>query len=1259
MHLDRRAIACLLVLVVRAAGPAAADELTVVCLGDSITKGVSTDGGSVPYPEHAQELLGEGVRVVNLGFPSAHTAYLRQEFPRQVAPLKPAWVIVLAGVNDVNIWDGSPASLYAPQQVIGRLRELGAAAAGIGARTMYLTFWPDEDFSAARLAAVRQINTWILDAAGREIPKAVAFDAAKTITASPGAAASGALPALHDGSHLHLNADGHRRLAADVVSALRLHLPAAGPSPSAARAAAPAKTLDVDVPRAGPVSLALYDAGGVLVRTLWNAAQKPGGKQQAAWDLLDDEGQPVRAGAYTYHTINGAPVKPRYIATLANGRRPWEPGDLGNVEALNLFDVVVDGDGTIYSSGGGHGRTVQRISPDGRQLEAAVNVSAVEVASALALSDEHIFVIGDDGFYRLRKADMKFAKFPNGDLVIRFESKPKYWPPGAKWDKYERLRQEAEECKRPDGSNDPRTHAWRGIMRHPMLHYEGERIRGAAVWDGRLLIPDYHYDEIRVYDTVTGARLQTWGGIEDPGGIAVSGPDIYAVSGRRIVALDAAGTVRREVVGEHLVRPSALAVGPDGNLYVTDLGIPNRVKVFSPGGELLQTFGSDEPYHGRVRHDKLGIPRGIAVDREGNIILAEFALNRVQKLTPGFESLWDLQALYCYLGTADQTRPRWVYGFEGPTFPTIRQYSLDYETGQWEWTRVWYCHKFDDAYSFYGYPSRGGGALTLDGRKFLYIFHKGLRIYRIDNDDLMPVVRFGPRISFTKSDGTRVDYMRDWKTVPKFAIWQDLNHDTRVTEDEMRILPDETAARRGLRWDSTDANITADGTVLFGNMVFALQGLADGIPRYDWDHMTHVSLLTPEGEPLASHGIAGVGIDDKGNRYYGTRDIRDGAGDFGGMTFWAKRAGRQYVDQYTPEGKRMWRVGRKAHGKVRNGEFSYMTCLDWAGGFVFVGDMDGYVHVYTDDGLFVTRMFRGTREGADQGTDPGCITSHELGHVRTFDHPGNGKTYLVSQSLEGGEHVRVYEIEGLADAVRSGGAFEVTSAELAGVRPRAAQTPAPKQAGPRSIAVTSVLAPPVVDGSLDTWTRLVAPVEVSDHDGSVTVKALLRYDEKYLYLGAQCAGDNSPAMNVYYPDEMMNVWKGDCFNLFINTDPRIDRARKKYGKGDTHLFFPLAAAFAGKPLRPYRLQTRDVVADAEYRLKVDPGQGWSLTGRIPWTALGDYYPVPGDELHLNFQVDFANPQGTAHLFSLSWGGRDRSYADPSAWNGNGKLFYAR
>jgi len=1018
-------------------------------------------------------------------------------------------------------------------------------------------------------------------------------------------------------------------------------------------------SFETTLPLDGPTSLAIYDQDGVMVRTLWNGADKRSAKQSVVWDLLDDDGQPVKSGKYEYRTANVGSVKPRYIATLANGRHPQVEGDLGNVEALSLFGVVVDANGTIYSGGVGHGKAVQKISPDGKVGKAATIVSAVEVVSALALSDRYIVALGDAGFYRIDKQTMAHAPFPNGELVIKFEKPPQFHPPGDQWEKYEALRKEAEESRQPDGSSDARTHAWHGVTRHPQWYYEGDRVRGATVWKNRLLISDAHHDEVLLYDIENGKLLGTWTGISQPRGIVIhDGREAWLVSGQKVLAIDTDGKVLREIVSRDLVRPGGLALGPNGDLYVTDLGIPNQVKVFSAQGKLLKTFGRAGPFNGKVSFDKLAIPHGIAVDRDGNVILAEFGLNRIQKLTPRFKPLWDLQAFYCYQGTNDQNDPQWIYGLEGPTFPSVREFRLNYKTGQWTLTRAWYMNKFDDASSIYGYLSQGGGVVKMGGHRFLYVYAKGMRIFRFDGDALVPVVRFGPRVSFQKKDGIRADYFRG--TAPNFSIWHDLNHDQRITEDEVSVLPDETAKQRRMALLSWDANIANDGTVYFGNMAFAPLGVKDGIPRYSWDSVKTTPLPMPEDSGRARGFIRSVGVDDQGNRYYGTGEVDDGGGGaYPGLSYWAKRIGEMRVAKYTPDGKRLWQAGRKAYGRVQNGEFSYLCGLDWASGFVFATDMDGFVNVFTDDGLFVTRMFHGTREGADQSTDPYCITAHELAHARSYQNPKDGKTYLVSQSLESGEHIRVYEIMGVNQIQRSSGTFEVTAQQLAGIKPRPSEPLKKQEAVAQLIAISSVLEPPIVDGSLSTWTKLVTPTTMQTSDGSLSIKIMARYDEKYLYLGAQCTGDDSPAMNSFYPDQIIDAWKGDCFNLFINTDPKSDRTRTRFTENDLQIFFPLNRDFVGKPLRPYSFRKRAWIDDAEYRLTVDKGNGWTLTGKIPWSALGSYRPVPNDQIHLNFQVDFGNADGTSPIFSLPWGGKEGSFANPSHWNGEGRIYYAR
>jgi len=72
-----------------------------------------------------------------------------------------------------------------------------------------------------------------------------------------------------------------------------------------------------------------------------------------------------------------------------------------------------------------------------------------------------------------------------------------------------------------------------------------------------------------------------------------------------------------------------MCIDDNGNILVADTG-NGRIEKFSPTGTFLSVIASKGSGHGQ-----LGEPNGIAVDRSGNIYVAEVASNhRVQKLAP-------------------------------------------------------------------------------------------------------------------------------------------------------------------------------------------------------------------------------------------------------------------------------------------------------------------------------------------------------------------------------------------------------------------------------------------------------------------------------------------------------------------------------------------------------------------------------------------------------------------------------------------------
>ena len=77
-----------------------------------------------------------------------------------------------------------------------------------------------------------------------------------------------------------------------------------------------------------------------------------------------------------------------------------------------------------------------------------------------------------------------------------------------------------------------------------------------------------------------------------------------------------------------LLRPAGLAVEKNGNMIVVDSG-NNRLQVFSPDGKFVAKCGGPGKAPGEFNQ-----PWGITLDKDGNIYVADWKNHRIQKLSP-------------------------------------------------------------------------------------------------------------------------------------------------------------------------------------------------------------------------------------------------------------------------------------------------------------------------------------------------------------------------------------------------------------------------------------------------------------------------------------------------------------------------------------------------------------------------------------------------------------------------------------------------
>jgi DNA-binding beta-propeller fold protein YncE len=135
-------------------------------------------------------------------------------------------------------------------------------------------------------------------------------------------------------------------------------------------------------------------------------------------------------------------------------------------------------------------------------------------------------------------------------------------------------------------------------------------------------------------DAVWGRRGTSAGRLQKPRAITIDGDDhLYVVDmTARIQVFTTEGEFLREWQTPEFAsgKPTGLAIDHDGNLLVADTHY-YRVLVYSPQGELLRTLGG---IRGQ-RPGEFGLVTGIAQDHQRNYYVSEYGeYDRIQKFSP-------------------------------------------------------------------------------------------------------------------------------------------------------------------------------------------------------------------------------------------------------------------------------------------------------------------------------------------------------------------------------------------------------------------------------------------------------------------------------------------------------------------------------------------------------------------------------------------------------------------------------------------------
>jgi hypothetical protein len=354
------------------------------------------------------------------------------------------------------------------------------------------------------------------------------------------------------------------------------------------------RTVTVDVPEDGFVSLNLVNEKGRVVRHLLTAEPLAKGTHAVPWDGLatwswTKPGAAVAPGRYTARAIFHKGLGLQLAGWAHNaGRVPWSDGSgTGNWGGDHGLPVAcaAEGDGVFLGwSGAEAGEAVVATDLDAR-VRWRNTRSAMTGVSHVAAADGAFFAASKGTtLYRLdaRTGDYQtWTGADSPDVVLK-----SLWPEG-------------------DAAPD--------------------RAGGLAAGGGRLLVSFTAAGRVAVLDAASGKLLASHA-VPAPGHVAIAPKgNAYVVSeGARVLALDPK-TGKTDVVVDGLADAVGIALDAKGNLYVSVRGEAQQVRVFSPDGKPLRTIGraGGRPRLGPWTPDGMLHPAGLAIDRDGRLWVAE------------------------------------------------------------------------------------------------------------------------------------------------------------------------------------------------------------------------------------------------------------------------------------------------------------------------------------------------------------------------------------------------------------------------------------------------------------------------------------------------------------------------------------------------------------------------------------------------------------------------------------------------------------
>ncbi len=706
------------------------------------------------------------------------------------------------------------------------------------------------------------------------------------------------------------------------------------------------------------MSISIYDKENNLVRDLIMGKPYSKGQHVEYWDGTEQCGELLPPGNYTYK-ISANNIDISYFTTIANTGNP--PDEKGTIRGAGTFlDVVTDSINNYYTLSwyGEMSLAIQKHNFLNNKVEYTLPPSLVHanVHIALCVDENYGYVIS-----RLGSGNRI------NDLIQRFDLQH-----GA-WILYSGLPNGVININSYD-VNDPKAN----------LEFPPITAKGIGCGDGKLYVANTTENRIDIFNADSGIKIGEIPDIQDPTDVALdTSGNIYVVSRtQKVVKKYSSNWDFLGDIIEGLIYPFGVALDSSGNIYVTDQedkegNASNQIKIYPPKGgkRPVKVIGIPGGGTGHILPKKFYKPRGIAVDKNGKIFVADTGNGRVVKFDKHGRFLGEEYSEYTQAVWVDETNPFSVYT---NALRSIRRHFIEYWSGKAKYIDNW---PFPiEECSINELPClKNIGRLTnfsgelrkihINNADYLYVLQWGdVYIYKIMGHRLKPVSAIG-RIFYGLCDEC------GWRAY----AWIDYNEDEIAQEEELSKSEPWTGAST----NNVGFFVDKDGTIYLplSNVGFSKTERRVGIKKYMltgfYKDKPVYSLENTEDILIDKGDFVDIYVDDESNYY-----VVELSGGFYG------RINHEHfnvsIRKYSKDEKLLWKTGFiKGDGEA---QYIWPAQIISDGDFIYVNDRTlAKVYMYTMDGLYLTSY---------GGRGRGLGETQDLDAFHAFKNPIDGDTYI-------------------------------------------------------------------------------------------------------------------------------------------------------------------------------------------------------------------------------------------------------------------------